>query len=88
MLLSVWANSFLPVWEFLNFMPRRLACASVRLEQLPTSKYFFWRGLHASTSRLLYLRSAKSPEQHTSVRTGICMDTKSSTVYDQSFSYQ
>ena len=87
-MLRVCANSFLPVAWFLKRMPSLRACASVRLEQLPTSKYFFCRGLHAYTSRLLYLRSAKSPEQHTSVRTGMPIDTKSSTVYDHSFSYQ
>ena len=37
-------------------MPRRRACASPRLEQEPTSKYFFWRGDHASTSQDLNLQ--------------------------------
>ena len=31
-------------------MPSRRAWASPRLEQEPTSKYFFWRGLQASPS--------------------------------------
>ena len=42
-LLSVWAKYLLPSLP-LTRMPRRRACASPRLEQLPTSKYFFWRG--------------------------------------------
>ena len=57
-------------------------------EQLPTSKYFFWRGLHASTSQLLTFKSARSPEQHSSVLTGISRLRKKSTVFCQSFSYQ
>ena len=56
-------------------------------EQLPTSKYFFCLGDHASTSHDFTLRSARSPEQHSSVRTGISIERKSSTVYDHSLSY-
>ena len=44
----------------------RRACASPRFEQEQTSKYFCWRGLHASISQLLTFRSARSPEQHSS----------------------
>ena len=68
-------------------MPRRRACASPRLEQEPTSKYFFWRGDHASTSQDLTFRSARSPEQHSRVRTGISSERKKSTVFCHSFSY-
>ena len=52
------------------------ACASPRLEQLPTSKYFFCLGDHASTSQDFTFRSARSPEQHSRVRTGISMATE------------
>ena len=45
-LLSVWAKYLLPSLPLMR-MPRRRACASPSVEQLPTSKYFFWRGLHA-----------------------------------------
>ena len=34
------------------------------MEQLPTSKYFFCLGDHASTSTDFTFRSARSPEQH------------------------
>ena len=66
-------------------MPSRRAWASPRLEQLPTSKYFFWRGDQASTSMLLTFKSARSPEQHSSVRTGISIERKKSTVFWYSF---
>ena len=56
-LLRVWARYFLPFSPFTRIL-RRLACASPRLEQEPTSKYFFWRGDHASTSTDLTFRSA------------------------------
>jgi len=52
-------------------MPSLLACASPSVEHEPTSKYFCCLGLHASTSQDLTLRSARSPEQHSSVLTGI-----------------
>ena len=78
-LFKVCAKYLLPS-AALTRMPSRLACASPRLEQLPTSKYFFCLGDHASTSMLFTLRSAKSPEQHSSVRTGISMLRNSSTV--------
>ena len=55
-----------------------LACASVKLEQLPTSKYFFCLGDQASTSNDLDFKSAKSPEQHSSVLTGISKDLNKS----------
>ena len=58
-----------------------LACASPKLEQLPTSKYFFCLGDHASTSIDLTLRSAKSPEQHSNVLTGISNERNKSTVF-------
>ena len=45
-------------------------------EQLPTSKYFFCLGDHASTSTDFTFRSARSPEQHSSVRTGISSATE------------
>ena len=69
-LFNVCARYFLPSLPFTRIF-RRLACASPRLEQLPTSKYFFWRGDHASTSRDFTFKSARSPEQHSKVRTGI-----------------
>ena len=77
-LFRVWART-VPL-SVLNFMLRRLAWASPRLEQDATSKYFFWRGLHASMSQDLTFRSAKSPEQHSSWRTGISKFLKMSTV--------
>ena len=40
-------------------IPSRRACASPRLEQLPTSKYFFCLGDQASTSTDFTFRSAK-----------------------------
>lgn len=64
-----------------------LACASPRFEQLPTSKYFFCLGDHASTSQDFTFRSARSPEQHSRVRTGISMLRNRSTVFCQSLSY-
>ena len=45
-----------------------------------TSKYFCWRGLHASMSQDLTLRSARSPEQHSSCRTGMSRERNSSTL--------
>ena len=42
---------------------------------------FFWRGDQASTSRLLTFRSARSPEQHSRVRTGMSRLRKKSTVF-------
>ena len=55
-LLRVCAKYFLPSSPFTRIL-RRLACASPKLEQLPTSKYFFCLGDHASTSHDLTLRS-------------------------------
>ena len=48
-LFSVWASWVLP-FSSLKRMRRRRAWASPRLEQEQTSKYFCWRGLHASMS--------------------------------------
>ena len=78
-LFRVWAKYLLPS-AALTRMPSRLACASPKLEQLPISKYFFCLGDHASTSLLLTFRSARSPEHHSSVRTGISILRNSSTV--------
>ena len=50
--------------ELCDFAKRGWAVA--RLEQEQTSKYFCWRGLQASMSQDLTLRSARSPEQHSS----------------------
>ena len=36
----VWVSHLFPS-SVLTLIPRRLACASPRFEQLPTSKYFF-----------------------------------------------
>ena len=58
-----------------------LAWASPRLEQLPTSKYFFCRGDHASTSQDFTFRSARSPEQHSSVRTGTSRERNLSLIH-------
>ena len=58
-----------------------LACASPKLEQLPTSKYFFYLGDHASTSTDFTFKSAKSPEQHSKVLTGISKERNKSTVF-------
>ena len=77
-LFNVCARYFLPSLPFTRILRRR-ACASPRLEQLPTSKYFFCLGDHASTSRDLTLRSARSPEQHSRVRTGISRERNRST---------
>src|SRR5699024_1737269 len=85
-LFNVCAKYF-PSFPFTR-IPRRLACASPRLEQLPTSKYFFCLGDHASTSQDFTLRSAKSPEQHSSVLTGISRERKKSTVFFHICSYQ
>ncbi len=84
MLFSVCAKYLFPSLPFTR-MPRRLACASPRLEQLPTSKYFFCLGDHASTSQDFTFRSARSPEQHSSVRTGISRERNRSTVFFQSY---
>ena len=70
----------------LTLILRRLACASPRLEQEPTSKYFFCLGDQASTSIDLTFRSAKSPEQHSSVLTGISRVLNRSTVFYHSLS--
>ena len=69
-------------------MPSRRAWASPRLEQEHTSKYFCWRGLHASMSQDLTLRSARSPEQHSNWRTGMSRERNSSTDQRHIFSYQ
>ena len=83
-LLSV-CGKYLPSLPFTRILSR-LACASERFEQEPTSKYFCWRGLHASTSIDLTFKSARSPEQHSSVLTGISSERKRSTVFFQRFS--
>ena len=57
------------------------------LEQLPTSKYFCCLGDQASTSHDLTFKSAKSPEQHSNVLTGISKLLNNSTVYDHILSY-
>ena len=49
------------------------------LEQEHTSKYFFCRGDQASMSQDFTFKSAKSPEQHSSWRTGISKERNSST---------
>ena len=87
-LLRVWAkySSLLP--SLRTRIPRRRAWASPRLEQEPTSKYFCCRGLQAYTSQDFTFRSARSPEQHSRVRTGISRVRKKSTVFCHSFSYQ
>ena len=85
-LFSVCAKYLLPSALFTRIF-KRLACASPRFEQLPTSKYFCWRGDHASTSHDFTFRSARSPEQHSSVRTGISRLRNRSTVFCQSLSY-
>src|SRR5574344_1103116 len=77
--------------KYLPFSPftlifNLLACASERFEQLPTSKYFFCLGDQASTSIDLTFKSAKSPEQHSSVLTGISNVLNNSTVFCHSFS--
>ena len=69
-------------------MRSRRAWASPRLEQEHTSKYFFCRGLHASMSQDFTFRSARSPEQHSSCRTGMSRERKSSTEKRHIFSYQ
>ena len=68
-LFKVWTK-YVP-FSPLVLIPRRLAWASPNVEQLPTSKYFCCLGLHASTSHDLTYKSAKSPEQHSRVLTGI-----------------
>ena len=60
--------------------------ASPRLEHEPTSKYFFCLGDHASTSIDLTFKSARSPEQHSRVLTGISRLLNKSTVFFQSLS--
>ena len=65
-----------------------LAWASPKLEQLPTSKYFCCLGDHASTSKDLTFKSAKSPEQHSNVLTGISKLLKNSTAFFQRSLYQ
>ncbi len=69
-LFKVCAKYLFPSFPFTLIFKRR-AWASPKLEQLPTSKYFFCLGDHASTSQDLTFKSAKSPEQHSNVRTGI-----------------
>ena len=83
-LFNVWAKYFLPSLPLIR-IPNLLACASVKLEQLPTSKYFCCLGDHASTSILFDFKSAKSPEQHSNVLTGISNDLKNSTVLVYNF---
>ena len=83
-LLSVWAKC-LPSLPLMRIFSLR-ACASPRFEQEQTSKYFFCLGDQASTSYDLTLRSARSPEQHSRVRTGISRVRKKSTVFCQSLS--
>ena len=84
-LFKVCAKYFLPSSPLTRIFKRR-ACASPKLEQLPTSKYFFWRGLHAYTSTDFTFRSARSPEQHSKVRTGISRLRNKSTVFCHSLS--
>ena len=48
-------------------------------KQEQTSKYFCWRGDQASMSQDFTFRSARSPEQHSSWRTGISRERNSST---------
>ena len=62
-LFKVCAKYLLPSLPFTRIF-NLLACASPRFEQLPTSKYFFCLGDHASTSQDFTFRSARSPEQH------------------------
>ena len=66
----------------------RLAWASPKLEQLPTSKYFFCLGDHASTSTDFTFsppgRRSSTPE----VRTGISRERNRSTVFCHSLSYR
>ena len=78
-LLSVWAK-YLLLSSVTILMLSLLAWASPRLEHEPTSKYFFCLGDHASTSIERSLRSAKSPEQHSRVLTGMSMLLNNSTV--------
>ena len=85
-LLSVWGRYILPSAPLTRILSRR-ACASPRLEQEHTSKYFCWRGDHASMSQLLTFRSARSPEQHSSWRTGMSMLRNSSTLHFHICSY-
>ena len=85
-LFSVWAR-YLPFSPFTR-MRRRRACASPRLEQLPTSKYFFWRGDHASTSTALNLQIcqvARAALQR--AEPGYPCERKKSTVFFHSLSY-
>ena len=69
-------------------MPSLLAWASPRFEQEPTSKYFCCLGLQASISTLFAFKSAKSPEQHSNVLTGISRLVNHSTVYFHILLYQ
>ena len=85
-LFKVCAKYLLPSLPFTRIF-NLLACASPRFEQLPTSKYFFYLGDHASTSQDFTFRSARSPEQHSSVRTGISRLLNRSTVFCHSLSY-
>ena len=85
-LFNVWAKYLLPSLSFTRIF-NLLACASPKFEQLPTSKYFFCLGDHASTSQDFTLRSAKSPEQHSKVRTGISKLLNKSTVFFHKTSY-
>src|SRR5574344_190064 len=84
-LLSVLAKYLFPSLPF-TLIRRRRACASPKLEQLPTSKYFFCLGDHASTSKDFTFRSARSPEQHSNVLTGISIERNKSTVFCHSLS--
>lgn len=82
-LFNVWAKYFFSPFTLIFNL---LACASPRLEQLPTSKYFFCLGDHASTSYDFTFKSAKSPEQHSIVLTGISKERNKSTVFCHSLS--
>ena len=83
-LFNVWAK-YLPFSPFTRIF-NLLAWASPKFEQLPTSKYFCCLGDQASTSIDLTFKSAKSPEQHSIVLTGMSRVRNNSTVYCQSFS--
>ena len=86
-LFKVCAKYLFPSFPF-TLIFKRLACASPKFEQLPTSKYFFCLGDHASTSQDFTFKSARSPEQHSNVRTGISKLRNRSTVFCHNLSYQ
>ena len=84
-LFNVWAKYFSSL-DFTLMFSRR-ACASVKLEQEATSKYFSCLGDHASMSAPFAFKSAKSPEQDSRTRIGISSCLNRSTVRASILSY-